>query len=227
VVRYLVEEGKADVNKATTDDGTTPLYIASENGNVEVVRYLVEEGKADVNKATTDDGAIPLFAASQNGHVEVVRYLVEEGKTDVNQATASDGTTPLLAAISRAHWKVVEYLLEGGRADVNQARADRTTPLEACLLHNDFGALRVIKQLVVKLDGRCCRLSLTSLTNTPNSPFSPLCRHVLTELVQQKQAAAFTDALQAWLPRGVTGLVCEYAQCGSWVEAQAHLLLES
>ena len=41
VVRFLVEEGKADVDKATTDDGSTPLLLAAQKGHTEVVRFLV------------------------------------------------------------------------------------------------------------------------------------------------------------------------------------------
>ena len=42
VVRVLLEQG-ADIDKAR-DDGATPLYIASEEGHVEVVSVLLEQG---------------------------------------------------------------------------------------------------------------------------------------------------------------------------------------
>ena len=64
VVRFLVEVGKADVDKATTDDGSTPLFAAAQNGHTEVVRFLVEESKADVEKVTTSDGSTPLIRAA-------------------------------------------------------------------------------------------------------------------------------------------------------------------
>ena len=52
-VKILIESG-ADVDKATTDDGTTPLYTACSKGHVDIVKLLLEGG-ADVDKATTDD----------------------------------------------------------------------------------------------------------------------------------------------------------------------------
>ena len=64
----------ASVDQAN-NDGDTSLYIASQNGHVEVVRALVEAG-ASVDQAN-NDGRTPLFMASQNGHVEVVKALLE------------------------------------------------------------------------------------------------------------------------------------------------------
>jgi ankyrin repeat protein len=42
VVKTLIEHG-ARVDAATTD-GATPLYIACQNGQIEVVKYLIEKG---------------------------------------------------------------------------------------------------------------------------------------------------------------------------------------
>ena len=53
----------ADVNKARTDNGETPLYAASWIGHDEVVKMLLDAG-ADANKARTDNGATPLSSAS-------------------------------------------------------------------------------------------------------------------------------------------------------------------
>ena len=47
----LVEQG-ADIDKAR-NDGATPLFIASQNGHVDVVSVLLEQG-ADIDKARND-----------------------------------------------------------------------------------------------------------------------------------------------------------------------------
>ena len=128
-MRYLVEGGKADVDIAARDDGTTPLFVAASNGHTEVVRVLVEEGKADVDKATSDDGATPLLIAAQNAHMEVVQLLVKEGNADVDKAASDDGSTPLCAAAANGHAEIVRLLVEEGKADVDKVNNKGRTPL--------------------------------------------------------------------------------------------------
>ena len=50
--------------------GATPLFIAAQNGHLDVVRHLVEVG-ADKDKAR-DTGATPLFIAAEKSHLDVV-----------------------------------------------------------------------------------------------------------------------------------------------------------
>ena len=61
----------------------SPLYIAAQNGHLDVVRHLVEVG-ADKDQAQ-NSGATPLYIAAENGHLDVVRLLVEVG-ADKDQA---------------------------------------------------------------------------------------------------------------------------------------------
>ena len=42
-MKVLIKAG-GNVNQATTDDGTSPLYIASEDGNVDLVKVLIKAG---------------------------------------------------------------------------------------------------------------------------------------------------------------------------------------
>ena len=53
-------DAEADVNKAKTHTGATPLYTAAQEGHEGVVEQLLK-AEADVNKATTDDGSTPAL----------------------------------------------------------------------------------------------------------------------------------------------------------------------
>ncbi len=57
--------------------GESPLYIASQNGHIDVVKELVASGaQIDLQENT---GTSPLYIASQNGHIDVVKELVASG----------------------------------------------------------------------------------------------------------------------------------------------------
>jgi hypothetical protein len=108
VVKWLVEEGKANV-KFAMSDGYTPLFIAARKGHLGVVKWLVEEGKANVNLAT-NEGATPLFIAAQEGHLRLVKYLVREAHADLTPLF--EDITALHIAAFRGHAKVVLVLLK-------------------------------------------------------------------------------------------------------------------
>lgn len=76
--------------------GSSPLWYASMNGNLEFVKFLVASGARVQEKS---DGETALHAAASAGHVEVCQWLLQQGadKRDTNKA----GMTP--AALARSN----------------------------------------------------------------------------------------------------------------------------
>jgi len=74
-VERLLGEG-ADIN-ASSDNGMTPLILASWNGHTSVVALLLREG-ADV-AATTTEGSTALALARERNHVPVIALLQQYG----------------------------------------------------------------------------------------------------------------------------------------------------
>ena len=122
LVRYLVSRG-SDIN-AKTEDGDTPLHIATMSNtvtlktlDVEVLKYLISCG-ADVN-AKNKNGYTPLhIAAMSDSDVEVLKCLISRG-ADVN-AKNNDNSTPLhLAVKGKSDVEGVKYLvLQGAHVNV-------------------------------------------------------------------------------------------------------------
>jgi ankyrin repeat protein len=71
VVKFLITEGNAEVNKAD-NDGRTPLWMAASKGNAEIAALLVKEG-ADVS--ITAKGFTPLTIARALNHEAIVALL--------------------------------------------------------------------------------------------------------------------------------------------------------
>ncbi|OLP87852.1 Ankyrin-2 [Symbiodinium microadriaticum] len=122
-VARLLLEANADKDKAE-QNGSTPLYIAAENGQLEAARLLLE-AKADKDKAV-EDGTTPLHMAAQNGQLEVARLLLE-ANADKDKAKQS-GTTPLSLAAHTGQLEVARLLLEA-KADKDKAKQNGSTPL--------------------------------------------------------------------------------------------------
>ena len=78
-VEILIKNG-ANI-EAKTDEGSTPLLLASQIGHLEMVKCLVQLG-AQVNiiaNAPSGKGVSPLWLAQDCGHNDVVKYLLEHG----------------------------------------------------------------------------------------------------------------------------------------------------
>eukprot|EP01117_Protostelium_nocturnum_P011792 TRINITY_DN4299_c0_g1_i8.p1 TRINITY_DN4299_c0_g1~~TRINITY_DN4299_c0_g1_i8.p1 ORF type:complete len:144 (-),score=41.10 TRINITY_DN4299_c0_g1_i8:156-587(-) len=65
--------------------GSTPLYIASQNGHSDVVRMLLENpsqnGHSDVVRMLLENHkCTPLYIASQNGHSDVLHFSLHHRK---------------------------------------------------------------------------------------------------------------------------------------------------
>ena len=68
----------ANLNKADTTDGSTPLGTASQYGHTEVAAALIGAG-ADLNQADTTHGRTPLWSSSTSGHIGATRALIAAG----------------------------------------------------------------------------------------------------------------------------------------------------
>lgn len=125
---------------AQTKTGATPLYLACQEGHLEIIQYLVKDCGADPH-VRANDGMTPLHAAAQMGHNTVIVWLVSAAWARHGSARHSsarhggpahlpppqmsfttvslserddDGATAMHFAASRGHAKVLSWLLLHG-----------------------------------------------------------------------------------------------------------------
>ncbi|GAB5367358.1 hypothetical protein AAMO2058_001223500 [Amorphochlora amoebiformis] len=174
IVRYLIEFGRANVNRRDKY-GNTALILAARRNHLDTVRVLASCG-ANVNIPTTNGDTALTFAAWKN-NVDVVRYLVEYGKAAINAQTkrgdtalsaaayhnhlktvryltevraavdckcGDKGETALTYAAARSHIQIVRYLVEDGNADYEMRDLRGNTPLHAAAADNHVEVLEYL-----------------------------------------------------------------------------------
>ena len=106
IIRWLVTEGKADVNVGA------PLVWACYTNRVAIAKMLVDEFQADVNQIEPGYGKAAVHLASENGSLEALQWLIEE--KGVSPSTPDrKGMSPLQCARAspcQASDAVIAYL---------------------------------------------------------------------------------------------------------------------
>ena len=120
--------------------GASPLWIASNLGNIEFVKMLVGYG-ANIDHTTNFKNS-PLSIAAFNGHYEVCEFLIDTG-ADVDKPDQI-GMSPLAVAASKQKKMCVELLIRKG-AEVNHKGHNGNTPLHHCI---ESGNAEIVELLV-------------------------------------------------------------------------------
>jgi ankyrin repeat protein len=100
------------------NEGSTPLMMASIQGDKEIVQVLLQNENINVNKHHYD-GKTALMRASEYGQKEVVELLLDKKDIDVNKQDEY-GRTALMIASEKENIEIVELLLQHKNINVNK-----------------------------------------------------------------------------------------------------------
>jgi ankyrin repeat protein len=137
----LIHDQGFDLDVKASDNGSTPLMYAAQNGRVECINFLIGHG-ADVN-AVNNNGLTALHFATDSHNSEVIKVLIKHGA----KVNTSD-LTPLHRAIQRdCSISLIQVLLENGatKCNINAQTSLGNTPLHLAI---KASRLDVITELV-------------------------------------------------------------------------------
>ncbi|MDF1796648.1 MAG: ankyrin repeat domain-containing protein [Coxiellaceae bacterium] len=131
---FLLDRIQVDIN-AVNDEGYTVLFIAVQQGHVDVLKLLLAREGIDVN-ALTAEGATALFIAAQEGYIDVVESL------PFNEIPLCKTVGELVSFASRRERSIQERMaLHVGDAEEDEVVTVTPCEIAAIMGHSDIVAL--------------------------------------------------------------------------------------
>lgn len=153
IVYMLRKKDRVNVD-LRSKTGLTPLWLAANNGHVEVLLALLKRMVEDIEawipvplpraniEARDFDHQTPLIHAAKGGDLNMVRLLVSCGADA--EARDAVGFTPLSWAIKRRHGKVMDFLLERGCLWVSKDSSREDVLLDASMRGDEVMVRRML-----------------------------------------------------------------------------------
>ncbi|KQS94133.1 ankyrin repeat domain-containing protein [Chryseobacterium sp. Leaf394] len=105
ITNFLILRG-TDVNKIYTEEGLTPIVLATNLNQIVIVELLIKNG-ANVNPIDVEDSDytyVPLLSAINNNNITISELLIENGaKTDIKNNKGE--TIETLLSSKGGNWK--------------------------------------------------------------------------------------------------------------------------
>lgn len=125
---------------AQTDDGETPLYIATQNDQLFIVQALIKE-EIDVN-LTTKHGMNALICALHHGYEQIALELLHTQSVDV-EYRLFNGKTALHFAIETKMENALKKLILQG-ANVNRILGNGYRPIHLAVIYNWLNGVKIL-----------------------------------------------------------------------------------
>jgi hypothetical protein len=122
---------------------TTCLFLAIEEGKINLVHFLVNEMDMNVNDIDRDGKSLMFYAIKSN-QIDLIKFLFEK-KCNIN-IEDNKGQNCLFPAIQKGNFEIIKFLIENG-ISINKVDNNKITPLTIAMKCND---IKIIKYLIEK-----------------------------------------------------------------------------
>ncbi|KAK7245225.1 hypothetical protein RIF29_40060 [Crotalaria pallida] len=149
VQQIISENGDEELKKLLSkqnNSGETPLYVAAENGHLDIVKELIRYHDIGLVGLKARNGFDAFHIAAKNGELEILKVFTE-AIPEVSMTVDLSNTTALHTAAAQGHIDVVNFLLEKGSSLVTIAKSNGKTVLHSAARN---GHVEIIKALLSK-----------------------------------------------------------------------------
>ncbi|KAI4349248.1 hypothetical protein L6164_009861 [Bauhinia variegata] len=147
VLGIIAEKEEQEVKELLSKQnrsGETALYIAAENGHIDMVKELLKYCDIGLASFKARNGFDAFQIAAKNGDLEILKVLIE-AIPELSMTVDQSNTTALHTAAAQGHIEVVNFLLDKGSNFVTIAKSNGKTALHSAAR---YGHVEVIKALL-------------------------------------------------------------------------------
>ncbi|CAM2862814.1 ankyrin repeat domain-containing protein [Legionella worsleiensis] len=148
IARFILEIAPQLINVVTRTHFISPLYLAAENGHLELVNLFLQKG-AEPNWVSRT-GYTPLHIAARKGFLAIVNRLID-ASANINQIIPEGQLTPLYLAAEKGYVDVVDRLLREG-ADMQLTNNADFNPVHIAVINGHLAVLERLLQENVNIN---------------------------------------------------------------------------
>ncbi|KAI4300174.1 hypothetical protein L6164_033582 [Bauhinia variegata] len=149
VLGIIAEKGETEVKELLSKQnhfGETALFIAAENGHVDLVEELIKYCDIGLASFKARNGFDAFHIAAKNGDLDTLKVLIE-AIPELSLTADQSNTTALHTAAAQGHIELVNFLLDKERNLVTIARSNGKTALHTAAR---YGHVEVIRALLTR-----------------------------------------------------------------------------
>ncbi|XP_027350144.1 ankyrin repeat-containing protein At5g02620-like [Abrus precatorius] len=147
VLEIISENGDKELKELLSknnNSGETALYVAAENGHLDIVKELIRYHDIGLTSIKARNGFDAFHIAAKNGHLEILKVLME-AIPEISMTVDLSNTTALHTAAAQGHIQVINLLLEKGSSLITIAKSNGKTVLHSAARN---GHVEVVKALL-------------------------------------------------------------------------------